>query len=54
MELSLRQEALFCMSESTLRMTLDATGALQRVYKRMSLQLTSPFIRKVSTNLGCR
>ena len=54
MELSLRQKALFCMLESTLRVTLDSTGALQGVWKRISSQLTSPFMRKVSTNLGFR
>ena len=49
MELCLKQEALFCMSQSRLRMTLDATGALQGVWKRVPLQLTSPFVREVST-----
>ena len=50
MELCWKQEALFCMSQSRLRMTLDATGALRRVWKRMSLRLTSPFAREVSKN----
>ena len=52
MEVSLIREAPFCMSQSTLRMTLDATGALQGVWKRISVRLTSPFVREVSTNLG--
>ena len=54
MELCLKQEALFCMSQSRLRMTLDATSALQRVWGRMTLQLTSLFVKEVSRNLRFR
>ena len=52
MELSFKKEAPFCMLQSPLSMTLDATGALQGVWKRMSLKLTSPFVREVSKNFG--
>ena len=54
MELCLKEEALFCMSQSRLRMTLDATCALQRVWRRMTLQLTSPFVKEVSRNVRFR